>query len=466
MKTFLKRLSGILVVLVGLHLIVIGIENWRGARAFERWRAATIAAGEPQSLEQMAPPKVPDAENFAAHPAIAARISGKPQPEGPVLPAALSDGELFRAWEGGRPVDLAALQAQLKVTDLGPLLDPFAAQLRGVEEASLRPHSRLLGSYEGDDIPSLLGMRQLARVLSLRALLALRAGHSKAALADVLTILRVAKHLGPEPQLISQLLSLATLRISFQPIWEGLRDHRWNDAQLAQLQGALGDLDLLSGWRRCWTAEGLQFRTQLEKLARTPLGSRPPIFGDATGKNGKVANFLGQLILPNGWIYQNQIRMEQHWRRQYIEVLDPAAHRLDVRSTEAEARRWASTPRTPYTLVAKLSSPYMVDQNRRMGQTQSTLDQAFVACALERHFLARKAYPERLDELVPTSAARLPVDLFDGQALRYRRGQAQDYLLYSIGWDGLDQGGQVIFDAQKPARHKLEEGDWTWSQLK
>ena len=336
MKTFLKRLSGILVVLVGLHLIVIGIENWRGARAFERWRAATIAAGEPQSLEQMAPPKVPDAENFAAHPAIAARISGKPQPEGPVLPAALSDGELFRAWEGGRPVDLAALQAQLKVTDLGPLLDPFAAQLRGVEEASLRPHSRLLGSYEGDDIPSLLGMRQLARVLSLRALLALRAGHSKAALADVLTILRVAKHLGPEPQLISQLLSLATLRISFQPIWEGLRDHRWNDAQLAQLQGALGDLDLLSGWRRCWTAEGLQFRTQLEKLARTPLGSRPPIFGDATGKNGKVANFLGQLILPNGWIYQNQIRMEQHWRRQYIEVLDPAWKVEGVIATEFE----------------------------------------------------------------------------------------------------------------------------------
>ena len=54
MKTFLKRLSGILLVLAGLLLIFHGIENWRGARALARWEVTSKALGQPLSLEELA----------------------------------------------------------------------------------------------------------------------------------------------------------------------------------------------------------------------------------------------------------------------------------------------------------------------------------------------------------------------------------------------------------------------------
>ena len=267
MKTFLKRLSGILLVLAGLLLIFHGIENWRGARALARWEVTSKALGQPLSLEELAPPLIPDAENFAQHPGVADAIAGRPQPEGPVLPAALSDGELFRAWEQGRVVDQEALKAQLKVADLGSLLEPFAEQLRGLEEASLRPHSRIMRVYN-DEIPALLGLRQRARVLSLRALIALRAGKSQAALDDVLTLLRVVHHLEREPQLISQLLRIGYVRIALQPIWEGLHEQRWNEAQLASLQAGLSGVDLLTNWQRSWTAESVYIRGNMQKIDR------------------------------------------------------------------------------------------------------------------------------------------------------------------------------------------------------
>lgn len=99
-----------------------------------------------------------------------------------------------------------------------------------------------------------------------------------------------------------------------------------------------------------------------------------------------------------------------------------------------------------------------------MAHTQSSLDQARVACALERHHLARHAYPERLQDLLPAFTAQLPGDLSNhGQPLQYRKG-VQGYRLYALGWDGLDQGGQVALDTQKPPRHNLKQGDWMWER--
>jgi len=461
MKTFLKRLSGILLVLAGLLLSFHGIENWRGARAQSRWEAMSKALGQPLSLEELAPPPIPDAENFAQHPGVVDAIAGRPQPEGPVLPAALSDGELFRAWEQGRVVDQEALKAHLKVADLGSLLQPFAEQLRGLEEASLRPHSRIMRVYN-DEIPALLGLRQRARVLSLRALIALRAGKSQAALDDVLTLLRVVHHLEREPQLISQLLRLGYVRIALQPIWEGLHEQRWNEAQLASLQAGLSGVDLLTDWQRSWTAESVYTRGNMQKMAAAPLWPRPHYFGDP--KSGRLADYLFPIFVPRGWIQQNQIRAEQQHRAQWIDIIDPVQHTLDARASERATAQWTQAPRRPYTFLARLIITDDADWNSRVAHTQSSLDQARVACALERHHLARHAYPERLQDLLPAFTAQLPGDLSNhGQPLQYRKG-VLGYRLYALGWDGLDQGGQVALDTQKPPRHNLKQGDWMWER--
>jgi hypothetical protein len=50
------------------------------------------------------------------------------------------------------------------------------------------------------------------------------------------------------------------------------------------------------------------------------------------------------------------------------------------------------------------------------------------------------ALPETLDALVPNYLDRLPIDYFDGQALRYSR---ERQWLYSVGADGKDDGGSA-----------------------
>lgn len=59
-------------------------------------------------------------------------------------------------------------------------------------------------------------------------------------------------------------------------------------------------------------------------------------------------------------------------------------------------------------------------------------------------------YPERLEELAPRYVGKLPRDEFapDG-ALRYRR-TSSGYLLYSLGPDGVDDGGTPAVDPNRP----------------
>jgi hypothetical protein len=62
--------------------------------------------------------------------------------------------------------------------------------------------------------------------------------------------------------------------------------------------------------------------------------------------------------------------------------------------------------------------------------------------ALERFRRARGRWPERLSELVPAYLRELPVDPFDGRPLRYRR-LADSVIVYSIGSNGIDDGGAI-----------------------
>ena len=460
MKLFLKRLLSIFLALIGILVLFHLIENWRGARAKDQWLKASISAGMPQTLEEMAPPKIPDAENFATHPAVADDLAGKPGKPGPVLPAVFSDGDLFRAWERGERIDLDALKTTLKIDDFKAILAPFETKLMGFEEASLRPNCRLMTTY-GNEIPGLIGMRQRGRVLSLRAVIALRDGKSEEALCDILTILRVVKHLKQEPHLISQLLRIVYVRFSLQPIWEGLGTHRWNDQQLSMLQDALVDIDLLGSWRQSWIAESIFQREGMKQIAADPIWSTPYLNDSIFGK-GRVANLLSIVFIPKGWIYQNLINVGRLHQAQFIDGIDPVHHHLDAREFDAIANSWSQSPRTPYTWLARLDIDATSQHTRRMGHSQSSLDQAFVACALERYFLAYRTYPERLDDLIPKYAAKLPVDIIDENLIRYRKASKTAYLLYSVGWNGTDEAGLVSLDSSKSPHHLIEQGDWVW----
>ncbi len=91
------------------------------------------------------------------------------------------------------------------------------------------------------------------------------------------------------------------------------------------------------------------------------------------------------------------------------------------------------------TLIDLLTPGFEQMQNAhdRTEQMHQHLYIAFVLAAFH-HDTGR--YPERLADLTPKYAAALPNDLFSGRPLIYRPSE-NGYLLYSVGINGVDEGG-------------------------
>jgi hypothetical protein len=118
--------------------------------------------------------------------------------------------------------------------------------------------------------------------------------------------------------------------------------------------------------------------------------------------------------------------------------LQPAARQLEE-ALAALAKR-AGTATNSFIL---LSADGNVVKNflERAARTETHRNLVVTVLALERYRLRHGAYPPALSALVPELLRETPRDLMDGQPLRYRRKDDGTFLLYSIGEDGKDDGG-------------------------
>jgi hypothetical protein len=322
------------------------------------------------------------------------------------------------------------------------------------------PGCRLQADY-GDinKIPMLLGMRARARVLRLRALARLQAGRPDAAIEDILTGLRITQHLQREPHLLSQLLRLAYVGILMQPVWEGLQAHAWNEAQLARLETALEPIDLIASMKLAWRFERVWGAAQLGKVAEDPAQA---LFAALDGKpEGRMVRWARRMFIPRGWTYQNLAARDRIFERGIEGAVDPSKHRVYPEVVKAETERLLTQRRTPYSWLVRLTVPALLGQNLRVARAQSALDQARVACALERYRLTKGAYPDGLDALAPAFLGKVPHDLIGGAPLRYAR-RGQGFQLYSVGWNGRDDGGHIA-ESSKGQSPDPGQGDWVWS---
>ncbi len=108
-------------------------------------------------------------------------------------------------------------------------------------------------------------------------------------------------------------------------------------------------------------------------------------------------------------------------------------------------------------LFSRLAVPVIASAFPRFAHIQSRIAEARVACAIQRYALRHGELPARLADLVPTDLAEEPRDLIMGGPLRYR-SDGREYLIWSIGWNAVDDGGEDSPSERKAAR-KL---DWVW----
>ncbi len=296
----LRRALICLAILATLAAALISEEDWRGKHDWNTYKHAAEAKGERFDMLAFVPTNMPDDENFYAAPIIAAALKpgsgGNPEavPPSDTNQVHRMDFNIYRInaadsptnggnWQRGTLTDLSewtsyfqsvnetpagrtngfpvATQPQTPAAAILLALGRFNPALEELRQAGLRPYAWMPLDYErGFDVvsevlPWLATEKRCAQFLQLRILAELDAGQSDAALADVKLNFRLTDALRSQPFLISHLVRLAMTAIALQPIYEGLAQHRWNDAQLAELENTLATQDYLADFQRSMRGE-------------------------------------------------------------------------------------------------------------------------------------------------------------------------------------------------------------------
>jgi len=184
----------------------------------------------------------------------------------------------------------------------------------------------------------------------------------------------------------------------------------------------------------------------------------------SSNENGLLAVLL--VAVPGGWFDFEKL----NYYRLFEDYLAPAAdlpkiHPRSVHLAEQRVNTILAKPAAvlflQHRFFARLLMPSLAGMFRKAAFGQEGVKTASIACALERYRRAHEEYPETLDSLFPQFTDKLPKDIINGQPLHYQRTGAGQYLLYSVGWNEKDDGGEVS-PAKASQAEAADEGDWVW----
>jgi hypothetical protein len=464
--------------LVALVALFYTVENWRGKRAWEKYKVELQAQGESLDWKDYIPPRVPDEQNFIKTPFLeAVGYKGKVNTNawapfdrlnvGGLLSAIETDGS---SWEQGAMSNLKAGQAfvrsnahymlpplpQEPAADIVAVFRPVERELSEIRQASQRPYAQFI--IEGNDplsvtIPNFVGVRTLVQSFALLASAELALHQVDAAFQDTKVMLRFAAALKNHPTLVASMISVAITGVSVQAFWEGWASGQWSDAQLEQFQKIFAAIDLTADVDRSMRVGE---RGGINYIAENYSGKRLAELFSWPGKSGFKDWLFDWAVrcVPRGWIYQNRLAYNRAMQDMILANYDPQKRLVTPKKLQMEAFERFVEGYSPFRYLAAIAIPNFTKAMQTAARNQTAVSEAALACALERHRRALGQYPETLPALVPRFIDRLPHDLIGGQPLRYRRTDDGKFLLYSIGWNEKDDGGALASDRQS--------GDWVW----
>jgi len=469
-------------------------EDWRGARelaaAKQRWQDA----GYSLNPTDYYPPPVPDEQNLAALPIF----NLEPDPKDPNHPKSLLDVRLREATDerqhGGwissndkkktlaaYVADAYAKQFPQKAAPASVVaqfeeLYPLIVDLRTA--AATRTAFRMNQDYGfqpvwGRPLSLVTSQIEVAKLLSYDAQLALLENQPQIAVGDIKVGFQIAKGVGTDPTLVGGLVSYGVSAITRSTVDQGLRNHVWNDAQLAQIQDALKQVDCLAIFQLDMRSECVTFGlTLIDALKANPSLMRLLVGNYDDENNGapSIVSVLLWRVWASGWWDMNAAQKVDFYLRttQCVDAKTRTVHpkRSGAILSDIEKKRQSLWGPAPWNILYLISAGAMTGACEKSTQAQAQLDEDRIVCGLERYRLAHGAYPPSLDALAPAYIDELPHDILNGAAYHYRLNANGTFLLYSVGWNQTDDGGTIALKSgyTKP-QIDFDNGDWVWPMV-
>lgn len=343
----------------------------------------------------------------------------------------------------------------------------------------------------------LVDFKKSATILCDVALIDLHSNNGTRAVQNVCSALALTEALKHQRLVISELVRIAIVSNAQNATWEILQFDMLSDNDLAALQNAWERLKFVPGLIDALTMERLvgdrtlskqrQSSAELEKYLGIYQAARRSMGEDEEMETTffQRAKFRMEIFLWRyWWSYRDELRSLRGW-----EILEENARQAETKSEFLTLLQQQQFNLEKLGFVQgsdKLSNPLLLMEQpdlhsmlsdsvitlsgclKKVMNIETVRSMTITAITLKRYQLKHGNYPVDLNSLVPEFFSTVPLDPVDGQPLRYRRNPDGTFLLYSVGENGVDDGGNPSLEKgatsssyywQNP--HAL---DWVWPQ--
>lgn len=506
-RRWFRTLAWTLVSLISLYALLCAWVNWTGARMLAAAQAKLKAAGEVTDFRSVTSEPVPDDSNYCAIPALrdlALHVGDNASKDEPgarrerLKKMALPTGGKSRP-RSGRGAQFGVREDLDGIRDWLRSAGTIGGSSSGADAAheildALSVHQALIGElaagldrssaqwtpqWRTRELPPMLFAvvmphysvsQSVVQTLALRATAAARAGDATKAHESLRIIGKLALANGNDPFLIGLLVSAANATALANAVWETCDARCGKAADFATLESALTALDYKKAALHAWRGEmagGMEAMNYVKTTNDGTLASIIANGGDASPSH--VANAITS-VLPGGWLDGNAAVIADREYDYFLKPLKEAGWMRVIESAEAfEAKLREEKKviwRHPFHLMTAMLAPAGVKVTQQVAYTQCLIDQASIACALERHRIENGAYPETLAGLTLANGQPLPLDPLSEKPMSYRKTADGRYALWGVGFDGKDDGGKRVLDEKMQQDTKFNErtynGDWVW----
>lgn len=320
--------------------------------------------------------------------------------------------------------------------------------------------------------------RKAAQWLSAETIFALRQRNMER-VRENLWALRQMIHLQENDlTFVSQMIRVAIAGLALSDTWEALQSTEWSEHGLAELQQGWERINLFANLERGFLGERLFLNaafqhvrasgkavSQLESIA---LG---PSSGATTAQEGFRYYWQMLVVLP---IWRSNVDADELLALRHDQNCLESARRLNQgiawpkvdRELDGLYKSFDTALSEPMAGIRYALSAIAIPNGKRAASSavrNETLRRlAVVAIALKRYQMQNHSQPPTLEALVPNFISALPSDPMSGKALCYRVDSSTGFVLYSVGEDGVDDGGQATAVTPASGSEIWYWKDWVW----
>jgi hypothetical protein len=321
------------------------------------------------------------------------------------------------------------------LNELRAKMEKVAAALDVARGLADRPRGRYDVAWKSDLIGTLMPhvneAREVAGMLALDALLRSLDDDGEGAVRSCRAALNAGRSLGDEPAAVSQFVRAGCAGRAVRALEQVLAQGKAPAKSLEELQRLLEEeaeapLELIAARsERVMNFQALE-TMRSGHFDRASYGLRSSVLGNT-----------GDTLIDRGRAAACEAALLRHGN-ELVEIA-----KLPTEEQQERLKGLREPAEKLPTLLDALTRDF--DRLRfaaRFHRTKAELRCAAAALAAERYRMAEGRWPENLGALAPRYLAAVPADPFDGKPLRLRR-LADGLVIYSVGADGADDGGNL-----------------------